>query len=77
MGQIRAEQWGAEGSEGQNGSNSPIRAEQWANSPIRAEQWGVKGVGGAKMGQIFQFVLNNGGAKGSEGPKCVKFSNSC
>ena len=26
------------------------------------------------MDQILQFVLNNGGSKGSEGPKCVKFS---
>ena len=30
-----------------------------------------------QMGQILQFVLNNGGSKGSEGPKWVKFSNSC
>ena len=46
----RSEFQGSEG--GRNGSNSPIR------------QWGVKGVGRAKMGQILQFVLNNGGSKG-------------
>ena len=38
---------------------------------------GVKGVGGAEMDQILQFVPNNGGSKGSEGPKWIKFSNSC
>ena len=29
------------------------------------------------MDQILQFVLNNGGSKGSEGSKWIKFSNSC
>ena len=44
---------GQRGRRGRNGSNSPIGA----------EQWGVKGVGGAKMDQILQLVLNNGGVK--------------
>ena len=55
------------GGRGQNGSNSPIRAEPWGVKGVGGAkmdqilQWGAKGVGGAKMGQILQFVLNNGG----------------
>ena len=29
------------------------------------------------MDQIPKFVLNNGGSEGSEGPKWIKFPNSC
>ena len=40
----------------------PNRGRNGSNSPIRAEQWRVKGVRGVEMDQ---------------GPKWIKFSNSC
>ena len=45
---------GQRGRKSQNGSNSPIGA----------EQWGVKGVRRVDVGQILQLMLNNGGVKG-------------
>ena len=36
-----------------------------------------RGQKGQNMDQIPKFVLNNGGSEGSEGPKWIKFPNSC
>ena len=53
------------------------------NRAIFTESWGtpheasLQGVGGVKMDQILQLVLNNGGSEGSEKPKWIKFSNWC
>ena len=40
------------------------RSQNGSNSPIGAEQWGVKGVRRVDVGQILQLMLNNGGVKG-------------
>ena len=50
-----------------NGGSKGSEGPKWIKFSNSCEQWGVKGVGGAKMGQILQFVLNNGGGGGGGG----------